>query len=599
VCEGHVYLYIQSLLVSSPVFLRTDNAFSPTASMSSPNVTPRPAATLILLRDASAGLEVLLAKRTHLANFAGGAYVFPGGAVDRADAAPELAALASGIDDAEASKRLGIEEGGLGYWIAAIRECFEEAGLLFAHADDDELIDIDGHAGPRFASARKALAAGEASLLHLLQSHDLRLAADRLHYFSHWITQAGRPRRYDTRFFLARAPDRQTPSHDGEELVNHLWIRPGEALERGSRGELNLMFPTLKTLESLSTLNDVAAALEYARTLRVRPPMSPRAATGRDGKRLLVPGDYAYAELGKLDPEHQGTASYEILPGVPVSLSERVTRLTASNPGVMTGPGTNTYLIGDAANGVAVIDPGPADVEHVDTIIEEAPGPIRWILCTHTHVDHSPAALLLKECTQARTYGMLAAHTERQDQTFVPDHQVAEGEILELAGVTLRVLHTPGHASNQVCYFLEEEHLLFTGDHIMQGSTVVINPPDGNMADYFASLERLYEEDIEWLAPGHGFLMEKPYEVVERLIVHRRNRENKVVNALRDAGQGSVETLVPIVYDDTPERMHRLAMRSLLAHLHKLEADGRAKQDQEIWELIDAEEKISPSGDRV
>jgi len=554
--------------------------------MSTPHVTPRPAATLILVRDASHGLEVLLAKRTHLANFAGGAYVFPGGAVDQSDSAPELAAFASGIDDAQASKRLGIEQGGLGYWIAAIRECFEEAGLLFAHAPDDELIEIDGHAAQRFASARRALAAGEASLLHLLRSHDLRLATDRLHYFSHWITQAGRPRRYDTRFFLAEAPQGQTPSHDGEELVNHLWIRPGEALERGSRGELNLMFPTLKTLESLSRLGDVATAIDYARALRARPPMSPRAGTGRDGTRLLVPGDYAYAELGKLDPEHKGTASYEILPGVPVSLSGRVTRVTAPNPSVMTGPGTNTYLIGDAANGVAVIDPGPLDAEHVGTILEEAPGSIRWILCTHTHVDHSPGAALLKARTGAKVYGMLAAHTERQDQTFVPDHEVADGEVLELAGATLRVLHTPGHASNQLCYFLEQEHLLFTGDHIMQGSTVVINPPDGNMADYFDSLERLYEEDIEWLAPGHGFLMEKPYEVVERLIVHRRNRENKVVNALRDVGPGNLETLVAVVYDDTPERMHRLAMRSLLAHLQKLETEGRARQEQEIWELL-------------
>ncbi len=554
--------------------------------MNSPHVTPRPAATLILVRDASHGLEVLLAKRTHLANFAGGAYVFPGGAVDNTDSAPELAALAAGIDDAEASKRLGIEQGGLGYWIAAIRECFEEAGLLFAHSHEDELIGIDADAARRFASVRRALAAGEANLLQLLQSHNLRLATDRLHYFSHWITQAGRPRRYDTRFFLAEAPDRQTPSHDGEELVNHLWIRPGEALERGSRGELNLMFPTLKTLESLSKLDDVATAIDYARALRVRPPMSPRAGSGRDGKRLLVPGDYAYAELGKLDPEHKGTASYEILPGVPVTLSERVTRLTAPNPSVMTGPGTNTYLVGDAANGIAVIDPGPLDAEHVDTIIGEAPGPIRWILCTHTHVDHSPGAALLKARTGAKLYGMLAAHAERQDQTFVPDHEVTDGEVLELAGATLRVLHTPGHASNQLCFFLEEEHLLFTGDHIMQGSTVVINPPDGNMSDYFASLERLYEEDIEWLAPGHGFLMEKPYEVVERLIVHRRNRENKVVNALRNAGQGSVETLVPVVYDDIPERMHRLAMRSLLAHLHKLEADGRAQQDRDLWTLL-------------
>lgn len=550
-------------------------------------VTPRPAATLILVRDGEEGMEVLLAKRTHLAQFAGGAHVFPGGAVDDSDAAPELAALASGIDDAEASKRLGIEQGGLGYWIAAIRECFEEAGLFFAHTHEDELIDIEGHVARRFASARRTLAEGEASLLELLQSSNLRLATDRLHYFSHWITQAGRPRRYDTRFFLAEAPARQTPSHDGEELVNHLWIRPGEALERGSRGELNLMFPTLKTLESLSKFDDVAAALEHARTLRVRNPMSPRAGSGRDGKRLLLPGDYAYAELGKLDPEHKGTASYEIISGVPVSLSQRVTRLTAPNPSVMTGPGTNTYLIGDEANGVAVIDPGPPDTEHIAAIIEVAPGPIRWILCTHTHVDHSPGAALLKERSQAITYGMLAKHKERQDQTFVPDHQLTDGERVSVAGVSLRVIHTPGHASNQVCYFLEEEHLLFTGDHIMQGSTVVINPPDGNMSDYFASLERLYEEDIEWLAPGHGFLMERPYEVVERLIVHRRNRENKVVNALRDIGPGRVEALVATVYDDTPERMHRLAMRSLLAHLQKLEVDGRAKQQQDVWELLE------------
>jgi len=181
---------------------------------------------------------------------------------------------------------------------------------------------------------------------------------------------------------------------------------------------------------------------------------------------------------------------------------------------------------------------------------------------------------------------MLAQHTERQDQTFVPDHTVTEGERLEVAGVTVRVLHTPGHASNQVCYLLEKEDMLFTGDHVMQGSTVVINPPDGNMSQYFSSLERLYEEDIAWLAPGHGFLMERPYEVVERLIVHRRNRENKVVNALRDAGGGSVESLVAAVYDDVSEGLHRLAMRSLFAHLQKLETDGRARQDGEMWALI-------------
>ncbi len=550
-------------------------------------ITPRPAATLILLRDASQGPEVLLAKRTHLANFAGGAYVFPGGAVDKADGSSEIANLATGIDDTEASKRLGIEQGGLGYWVAAIRECFEEAGLLFAHTHDDALIDFDARSDGHFDSARKALAAGEATLLDLLQSNNLRLAADRLHYFSHWITQAGRPRRYDTRFFLAEAPPSQTPSHDGEELVNHLWVRPEDAIERGAKGELNIMFPTLKTLESISKMRDVAAALEYARSPRPMPAMHPRVAVGKDGKKILVPGDYAYAEVGKLDPEQKVTASYEIIPGTPVALSDQMMRLTAPNPSVMTGPGTNCYIVGDESSGVAVIDPGPPDAEHIARIVEVAPGPIRWILCTHTHVDHSPGAALLKEQTNAPTYGMLAKYKERQDQTFLPDHELTEGERLEIAGVTLRVLHTPGHASNQICYLLEEERLLFTGDHIMQGSTVVINPPDGNMSHYFSSLERLYDEDIAWLAPGHGFLMERPNEVVERLLVHRLNRENKVVNALRGAGKGSVESLVATVYDDTPQGLHKLATRSLLAHLQKLEVDGRASQAQEVWQLTE------------
>jgi glyoxylase-like metal-dependent hydrolase (beta-lactamase superfamily II)/8-oxo-dGTP pyrophosphatase MutT (NUDIX family) len=554
--------------------------------MSNPPLTPRPAATLILIRDASDGLEVLLAKRTQLAEFGSGAYVFPGGAVDKADAAPELASLASGIDDTEASRRLGIERGGLGYWVAAIRECFEEAGLLFAHTHDEMLINIDGHAAAHFATARKAMAAGEATLLDVLQSNRLRLATDRLHYYSHWITQAGRPRRYDTRFFLAEAPARQTPSHDGEELVNHIWIRPGEAIERSSRGELNLMFPTMKTLESIAKMPSVAAAIDYALTPRPKQPMTPRAGTGRAGKKLLVPGDFAYAEIGKLDPELQGTASYEIVPGDVVQLSARVRRLTAPNPGMMTGPGTNTYLIGDASTGIAVIDPGPPDPIHVARIEEVAGGPIRWILCTHTHMDHSPGAALLKERTKAATYGMVAKYKPGQDQSFAPDHPLTEGARLAIAGGTLRALHTPGHASNQICYLLEEERMLFTGDHIMQGSTVVINPPDGDMSLYFASLERLYKEDIEWLAPGHGFLMARPHEIVERLIVHRRNRENKVVNALKDVESASAEALVPIVYDDTPARLHGWALRSLLAHLQKLEVDGRAKHTDGVWQLI-------------
>jgi glyoxylase-like metal-dependent hydrolase (beta-lactamase superfamily II) len=180
---------------------------------------------------------------------------------------------------------------------------------------------------------------------------------------------------------------------------------------------------------------------------------------------------------------------------------------------------------------------------------------------------------------------MVARYRERQDATFVPDQALVEGERLAIAGCTLRAVHTPGHASNQFCFLLEEERVLFTGDHIMQGSTVVINPPDGNMVQYFASLQRLYDEQLDWLAPGHGFLMARPHEMVERLIVHRRNRENKVVNALRAAGSATVEALVPTVYDDTPPRLHAMAARSLFAHLEKLAAEGRASERGGTWQL--------------
>jgi glyoxylase-like metal-dependent hydrolase (beta-lactamase superfamily II) len=245
---------------------------------------------------------------------------------------------------------------------------------------------------------------------------------------------------------------------------------------------------------------------------------------------------------------------------------------------MMTGPGTNTYLLGDAHTGVAVIDPGPAIDSHIDAIVAAAAGPIRWILCTHTHIDHSPAAVTLKARSGAMTFGMVARYPERQDATFQPDTHLTHGERIAAAGCTLKVLHTPGHASNQLCYLLEEEKLLFTGDHIMQGSTVVINPPDGDMGAYFDSLNALLAEDVAYVAPGHGFLVDRLPEVVDRLLIHRRERENKVLHALRALGPATVEELVPTVYNDTPPARHGVAARSLLAHLIQLETEGRARK---------------------
>jgi len=339
-------------------------------------VTPRPAATLALLRDGERGLEVLMMRRTHLAEFASGAYVFPGGAVDDSDHEPALATLARGIDDEEASRVLGVSHGGLAYWIAAIRECCEEAGMLLAYDDTGEIVPIEGDARRAgFARQRQALNQGQLSLVDLLREARLTLATDTLAYLSRWITQAGRPRRFDTRFFVARAPARQQSEHDGAELLHHVWLTPEDALACHARGEVNLLYPTFKTLQTLSRFRTVDAALEYARSDRPMPAMVPRPAMSRAGPTTLFWGDYAYAEVGKLDADGRGTASCEIVPGEIVRLSSRVRRVTAPNPGMMTGPGTNTYLVGDAATGIAVIDPGPAIDTHVDAILAAADGP--------------------------------------------------------------------------------------------------------------------------------------------------------------------------------------------------------------------------------
>jgi glyoxylase-like metal-dependent hydrolase (beta-lactamase superfamily II) len=252
----------------------------------------------------------------------------------------------------------------------------------------------------------------------------------------------------------------------------------------------------------------------------------------------------------------------------------------------MTGPGTNSYLVGGGErNEWAVIDPGPAVAEHIEALLAAAPGAVRWILATHTHLDHSPAATLLKQHTHAEVLGRLPDHPQQQDASFRPDRQLVDGERLVLGPqVTLRAIHTPGHASNHLCFLFEEEKTLFTGDHLMQASTVVINPPDGDMAAYIASLRGLLHEDIEWLAPGHGFLMTQPQKVVQGVIDHRLKREAKVRLALRERGPATLEQLLPEVYDDVDPRLLPVAARSLLAHLAKLSVEGEALEAGGQWQ---------------
>lgn len=254
----------------------------------------QPAATVTLVRDAPRGLEVLLLQRSLHSGFMPGVHVFPGGALEQADSAPGIGARCAGLDDAQASRVLGIERGGLAYWVAAVREAFEEAGILLACDARGELISFAQEPlARRFHEYRKCIEAGDLTLEAVLVAENLRLATDRLVYFAHWITPVGLPRRYDTRFFAALAPERQEAIHDESETIAHSWVRPAEALARHRDGEYRLRAPTLATLERFAAFDSSAALLAALRAQHDIPAILPRIA--RDGKSLL-PGEPGYEE---------------------------------------------------------------------------------------------------------------------------------------------------------------------------------------------------------------------------------------------------------------------------------------------------------------
>jgi len=268
---------------------------------------------------------------------------------------------------------------------------------------------------------------------------------------------------------------------------------------------------------------------------------------------------------------------------IPFRLNSRVRRLVAPNPGRMTGPGTNTYLIGNEE--VAVLDPGPAIPEHIEAILQAGNGRIRWIVCTHTHRDHSPAWQALAEATGAQVIGAAPADDMFQDETFQPSAKLKHDDVLQTSEFTLRAVHTPGHVSNHYCFFLEEESMLFAGDHVMNGSTVVIIPPSGDMKAYIASLQLLLTYPLKFIAPGHGEVLEDSAAVVEWLVNHRLQREAKILAGIRGLTHASLDELVVDVYDDVDVVLHPMAKLSLEAHLIKLEGEGFVARDTEtqVW----------------
>ena len=261
-----------------------------------------------------------------------------------------------------------------------------------------------------------------------------------------------------------------------------------------------------------------------------------------------------------------------------------VQRIVAPNGGPMTGPGTNSYLLGNQR--LAIVDPGPAIPAHIDSLQAALAGRrLEWILVTHTHGDHSPAAAVLAKQTGAVLIGLAPINQAHNDQTFQPQRLFQHGEVLNFGEYVLEIIHTPGHVSNHFCYLLQEEGLLFTGDHILQGTTSVILPPDGDMGDYMASLQRLLDYPLQALAPGHGDIMAEPAMEISKLIRHRQQREAKVIAALERSGPASLDTLTPIVYDDVASHLLPWARRTLLAHLLKLAREDRAGESADGWKL--------------
>ena len=547
-------------------------------------VATRAAATVLLLRDAPAtpglagGLEVLMTRRSDKASFAPGAYVFPGGGIDALDAAPAT--------HTAAARRPAQSDLHLTQAIAAIRESFEELGVLLARhadgrmADNADIAAIDRH--QPFAAQ--------------CQARGLQLAADSVYLLAHWTADRDLARRFEVPFLVARMPEDQEPLADETEQFEPVWVRPADALARHEAGQFFMIFPTIRTLQRLAQFASAQAVLDAVANEQPLWVSCPRAGILAGKEARYMEDETPFGELAMVCPDGQIAHPLDWQTERPVALLRNLQRLTAPNPGVMTGPGTNSYLVGDPATGFIAIDPGPADAEHLDKLWRAAGGDIRMIVCTHSHPDHSPGAAPLQAmCVQAGqpkppVLGLPSAPTARAASEFTPDRALQNNELLALTGQspegeithTLKVIHTPGHAANHLCLLLVEDALLFSGDHILNGSTTVVDPPDGNMADYLDSLDRLdavcAEHGVEFILPAHGYVLGGPIhaarKAIAKLKAHRLAREAKVLAAMQALPQGSMDDWVQHAYADVPPRMWPVAQRSLLAHVERIRAQG-------------------------
>lgn len=545
----------------------------------------RPAATVLLLRDsvdpANPGVEVLMTRRSMTASFAPGAYVFPGGGIDAADAQSH----------GQSTRRPTQSDPHLTQAIAAIRESFEELGILLARRAN----------GSHLGTAQIAALDRQAPFAAQCAAQGLTLAGAEVFVLAHWITDRDLPRRFDVPFLVARMPEGQEPVADETEQFEPVWVRPADALARHAAGGFFIIFPTVRTLERLQAYETVDDVLK-ACAVNDEPLFTscPRAGLLNGHESRHMEHDGPFGELALVSPHGQIVHELAWQAERPVPLLKNVQRLTAPNPGFMTGPGTNSYLVGDPVSGHIAIDPGPDIPEHIERLWRAAGGDIRAIVCTHSHPDHSPGAARLQALCAEKPpiLGLPSAPTSRENSRFTPERALADGERLVLQGQdgathTLLVVHTPGHAANHLCLLLEEDGLLFSGDHILNGSTTVIDPPDGHMGDYLDSLDRLDRlceaHGVDFILPAHGYVLgdlqrtaDNPSApehggaraAIAHLKAHRLAREAKVARAMQRQPEGTMDDWVKLAYDDVPERLWPVAKRSLLAHVERLQSLG-------------------------
>lgn len=480
----------------------------------------RQAAAVMLVRDSPRGRELFWVRRSREVALGGGFYAFPGGRVDEAD-------HASGVDPLK---------------VAALRETFEESGVLLAHgAWTSEARDEE----------RRALLAGERSFDEVLQRLGATPTYDALRPAGRWLTPPFVPARFDAFFFVAQLPPHQEASVWPGELVDGEWLTPDEALDKWRTARALLHPPALHLVRCLAALPfpDCATAMSQV----------PHA----------------------VDHVAQRIEFQAGLHLVPV--------LTPTLP---PATHTNCWIAGDEE--LLVVDPASVwnDEQQrlasiLDGLVAEGRR-VRAIVLTHEHHDHVGGVNALKAHLGDVPVLAHRATAERLAGEVPVDGFIEDGELFELAGplrMRWRALFTPGHSRGHLCFFEENTGALITGDMVAGLGTIVIDPPEGDMADYVASLQRLRALPVRALYPAHGPAIPDGPAKLDEYLAHRAQRESEVVTAL-SAGAATALQLVPLVYSDVPEKLYPLAARSLTAILLKLEKEGRAlEQDDERWLL--------------